>query len=427
MKTIQSCCLLVITLSLLSAQLNAQVIFATARELSLISRGVAQSARKGNPLYIPGKARVGNTGLYPFQVTHVLQRRATKAKRRALEMQKAHPRNKELGNDFLPVSRLRHSNPNLYPFLQTAPVCTPEQINLYLTAQENRLVAQEISRYLEIWPQLKKILPRLRQAADQTPTPADPIGFLAQTIPSEVNTIAIGEIHGFKDIRSFIARFLTSLRQERPDQEIFIFTEALEQGQEFFHVNGKYSVLPNGGRFGLEEVWQAARDNHIPIIGLEPMEVKQELQVKRYALFEHADPDVEYITPFFASLTGIKWRNKIFLKTLEQYRAQHPDALFVVHTGSSHVQYTAPFSLTAKLEVQKTFVLRISPTREQVHKKSPGEPLEEQRFMWDPLGDELNGLESFDQPFLYWQNPQLARIAGADVYIQAQESFIKPL
>lgn len=416
--------LLLIGLCLLSAPLDAQVAIATAKELSMISREVAKSVRAGNPFYIPGKARVGRTGLYPFQVKRVLERRAAKAQHRALKMQQILPWNKKEVQGFLPVSHLRRVNPTLEPLLQTAPVRTPEQINLYLTARENNFFAREVyRRYVEVWAKLAENLPRLRQIADQTTTPADPLGFLARQIPAEVNTIAIGETHGFKDTRLFIARFLTLLRQARPEQEIFVFSEALIEGGQFLHVNGKYSVLPEGGILGLEDVWKAARDNKMPLIGLEPIEVKRDIKAHP-SFFEHAAEQTPYSTPVFASLTGMKWRNERFLKTLEQYRAQHPDALFVVHAGGGHVQYTAPFSIMAKLDAQKTFVLRILPTHEQVQRKFPYLSPESRRLMWDPLGDEFNGTEPFDQPFLYFQDPQLARIAGADAFIQTQEKFL---
>ncbi len=417
-------CLLLISLCILAGPVRAQVAIATAKELSLLSRGVAQSVRKGNPLYIPGKARVGRTGLYSFQVTRVLERRAAHARKHAVRIRQGFPLGKTTIHGSQPVSNFKWGLSGDLPLSRALEHYTPRQKALYLSALENRIFLKEAYRLRDqVWTPLAENLPRLRQAAAQSPQPADPIAFVIQQLPSQINTLAIGEVHCFVPVRSVMAQLLTQLRQARPTQEIFLFTEALEQEQAHFHPQGKYSVLPKEERSGLDQVWRAARDNHIPVIGLEPQEVLQDAQLSLYARFEHADRATHVITPYYASLTGMKWRNKQFAQTIQKYRAQHPDALFVIHTGGMHVEYTAPFSLTAQMNPAKTFVLRILPTEKQVRAEFPEESLPNIYFMWDPLGSELNGAALFNQPFLYWQDPQLARMTGVDAYLQAEERF----
>ena len=65
---------LLICLLAMTFQVQAQVAFATARELSIISRGVKESVRHGNALYVPGAHRVGGAGRYSFQISLALKR-----------------------------------------------------------------------------------------------------------------------------------------------------------------------------------------------------------------------------------------------------------------------------------------------------------------------------------------------------------------
>jgi len=416
--------LLLIGLCVLGGQLNAQVAIATARELALVSRGVKQAMKKGSPVYLPHQSTVGRTGLYSFQIKRVLQRRAAREHQRALAMQRTLPSYRQsVFGGTLPSSNFRHGKTNVDPLLSATTARTPKQIGLYLTAQENRLYVQQMNRlHQQIWPQLQKHLPRLRQAAAHSPRPADPLGFLVREIPSEVNTIAIGEIHAIKNIRAFLARFLFLIRQKHPDREIFFLTEALEKGEEVPLAFTQEELAKS--TYGLEIVWQAARQNKIHLVGLEPKEVVEDGELSRYALFEHKDFHASYVTSVFASLTGMKWRNENFMKTIQSYRQQHPDALFIIHTGNLHVDYNAPFSLTAKMDPQKTFVFNLLPTAKQATEVFWDYPKEDIRFMWDPLSDDTYNLHGFDQPFLYWQDPQLARISGANAYLHTEDRFL---
>ena len=409
--------LLSIGLCLLCTQLDAQVAIATARELALISRGVAKSVRKGNPLYIPGKSFVGRTGLYPFQVTRVLKRRVAKTREAARIAQLNLTR--EGHQSFEPVRRMRQYSENIKPITEPVSyVRTRKQARLYLTAQENRFYLQERHRFSQqILPKLKANLPRLRQAAAQVPQPENPAEFLAQAIPAEVNTLAIGEVHMFESVKSFIVDFLPPLRKARPDQEIIILTELLPKGIEY--PSRKYNRID----YQANMIWLTARQNDIRVIGLETKEVHLNAAAPK-----HEKPNFNVDNPqglshdisFFASANGMKWRNEQFMETIQKYRAEHPNALLVIYTGKMHVEYNAPFSLTSKLDPQKTFVLSVLPSKSEVAEQFPllGEKLT--NFLWQPFSEIEGGMEGFDQPLLYWQDPQLARIAGANAYIRTE-------
>lgn len=409
---------------MLAGQVRAQVAIATAKELSMISRGVAKSVQKGNPLYIPGKARVKNTGLYSFQITHVLRRRAIKS------FVKAHKTRRTLSPDtkyhFLePAIYVGNLNSNTSPLTQSVPYLhTPKQTRLYLIARENRLYIRETKRfYQERLPKLKENLPRLRDGI-YPELPNNPLRFVTRAIPKQVNTIGIGEVHGFKDIRKFIAQFLPEVRKTHPNQEIFLFTEFAIKGREY---SADSLALISDAERG--EIWRAATDNHMKIVGLEPKEVMQDysllnVHLGRNAYFLMSTPEGIRRLPFFASANGIKWRNDAFLQTIQAYRAQHPDALFIIYAGDAHVNTRFPFAITQAFNPEETFVISLRPTYEQAKQAHSELPEKEIRCMWDPLGDEFNGSESFDQPLLYWEDPDLVRLAGANIYLRTEDALI---
>lgn len=409
--------LILIGLCVLAGQANAQVAIATARELSMVSRGVAKSVRKGNPLYIPGKSTVGRTGLYSFQITHVLERRALSS------IVKAHKTRRQLAPNTRsrlldPAVLVGNINENLAPFTRSAPFLrTPRQTRAYLIARENRLYVRETKRlFQEKIPQLEENLPRLREGI-YTHMPEDPVHFVVQAIPKQVNTIGIGEAHGFENMHKFMVRFLPELRKERPNREIFLLTE-------FASREKKYSAGSLDGKDAKRnEIWQAADENNIQIVGLEPKEILQdynELSVQRgenaYVIVSVQGKPMELA--FAGSANAIQWRNEIFLQTIQEHQAQHPDAIFIIYTGSTHINTRAPFAVTLPLDPKKTFVINLLPTRMQVKQRFPQYSGQDTRNVWDPLGDELEGKESFNYPLLYWKDPELARIAGANMYLR---------
>ena len=414
--------LLLIGLCLLSAQVDAQVAIATPKELSMISRGVAKSVRKGNPLYIPGKARVGNTGFYSFQVSHVLRRRVLKSFVKARKTRRALASNTD--QHFLnPAIHVGNVNPNIYPLIQSVPYLhTNKQARLYLVARENRLYVQQTERlFQERLPKLKESLPRLRDGI-YPELPKNPVRFVAKAIPAQVNTIAIGEVHGFENIQQFIARFLPEVRKKYPKREIFLFTEFAPKGSEYI---GDDWILLDPRR---TDIWQTAAKNRMKIIGLEPKEVLADHSILNVHLGKNSyllvsTPHGIRRLPFFASANGIKWRNEAFLQTIQEYRAQHPDALFIVYTGDAHVNTRFPFAITQSLGLQETFVISLRPTYDQAKQAYPKYKETEIRCMWNPF-EEFNDSEAFDGPLLYWEDPELARLAGANIYLRAEDALI---
>ena len=260
-----------------------------------------------------------------------------------------------------------------------------------------------------------------------------------------MNTLAIGEVHHFASVKLFIAKFLPELRKARPNQEIMLFTEFLPEGPEYTPTLLNETILltkkiflpqetadaaarPSEGAALKQIVFQTALDQNIRLIGLEPKEVLRDSSLARSgqrAFFQTDSLDTDRSRVFFASLNGLKWRNEMWTQTIQKYRAEHPDALFIIYAGEGHVDCRMPFSLTAPLDPQKTFVLGVLPTKENVLKAFPNRKETDLRLMWDLFSlDRGKPLEGFDQPFLYWKDPQAKRLTGADAFINVEKQFI---
>ena len=352
-----------------------------------------------------------NAKLYAREVTQILERRVQSAVQRVHQIYTPFLPDGSL--DFPYISRVSGLNPLRVELLGLpAYVRSRKQVALYLAAQENRLHARRLKHFTQhVWPLFAAHEARLKYKSMHMPDIADPLAFLATALPPEVTTLAIGETHDFNSVVALVARFLPLLRQARPDQEIFLFTE--------FHLNAEEYEWDSESVHPYQPVFSQAIKNKIPVIGLEPYECM--VGVLDHIKFEYSTGQrIE----FDYALSGVKRRNKIFMQTIQTYRRLHPNALFIIYTGAEHVYYNNFLSLTTHLDPQKTFVLSVLPTRQEVQARFPKTFADQERYRWDPIGDLIQSEYHFDQPFLYWQD--LAPVTGADAFIHTEKRFIHP-
>ena len=397
--------LLLIGLCLLSAPLDAQVAIATAKELSMISREVAKSVRAGNPFYIPGKARVGRTGLYPFQVKRVMKRRAARTYQQALERQKHF----DDRGKFAGAAVTRLSNLSVIEGKRKLSSHTPS----YIAARENRLYLQEMNRLEnEVYPHIDALFERLKKKAIYSLPHEDPVAFIAQEISPDIQNLFVGETHGFAEIARAVGNLLSQLRHINPQREIILFTEFLPE--DFVWEGEIPDVYKDPILFipGFEiqsklNLWRRARILGIKVVGLEPLGV---------CTISECEPRFQPTNlNFSVSLSGSKFRNEQFAQTLQQYRQEHPQALFVVYAGKKHVKYNRFYSLTNWFKPEETFVLSLSPTSERMEEIYN---FSSSAIDWAPDGTK------FSQSFLYWEDKELSKAAGFDAHIVVEE--IKP-
>ena len=407
---------------LMTAAAHAQTVGTTARELSQLSRQVARAAAK-NTVYVPWEATLADTGVTSSEMTQHLKEMADQS----LVMARTAERNipypyksfytcPRIDMKIVEKWQLEQLHPDM-PYLKRTKHLAP-----YFVSKENRLIEQEIERLKrDVWPQLEARLPELEQAAQNTPQPADPLRYVAQHLPLSVNTLFVGEMHGFEENSQAVYRLLRNLRQAQPNRPIILFTEFLP---EYFRWKGKIPWKYNSknffggfwaGGFDFEyyrTLWEQAREINITTVGLEPYQACLTDDAKLKVDSSHKQDE-----RFDSSLTGLQYRNEKFLEVLRAYRELNPNALFVVYTGAGHVEYHQFASVSTHFNPETTFVLKLVPSVERIAKKlntkedyaqECGHPI--RNFTW--IGE-------FPQKFQFF-NKELAPIAGVDALIRLE-------
>ena len=286
---------------------------------------------------------------------------------------------------------------DLYPHV---PDLRPEELADYILAKQN-LEAREWIPFLQNQQEL------LDQSADELLARATTVkqssrqdmAWLAKQVTDETRYLMIGERHGFAEIPQAVSRLLPLLRVEHPNREIFVFTEFLPENRVWKRDISQAPVekkLP---------VWQMAQLIDIPVIGLEP-EFVEEMQDTEFVC--HSPEGFSYREEMWCCLEGIRLRNERWISTLESYRQDYPNALFVVYAGAGHVVYQEPYSLGRYFASDGTLVAKLYPA--VVNKNG--------RFKhWV---DEFDALThgKFTQRVLWFQDPVSARLAGFDMRIK---------
>lgn len=316
-----------------------------------------------------------------------------------------------MGEPIQQIFKTYDLNPKeLYPeqtFLKNS-----RQTGKYLSARNNRLFMQEIQRMQTVRAQIDENLPRLQQEASSTPQPQDPISWLADIVPEQTTQLFVGEAHLYREIHQAVARLVRSLRARQPEREIFLFTEFLPEnftwGKEPKH---KILQIPEYLQSHFP-TWEQAAEAQVQVIGLELPAAVDDFCEVRY-LNPQGDRDKQSV---WMSLEGVRLRNERWQKTLAQYRAQHPNALFIIYTGADHSMYNRPFTLANPNE--HTFVSVLYPNRYRAFEPSG-------RFSCVPVAKPMKGpLErlvdelDFQRSVVQFQSPGLSQIAGFDVRIK---------
>lgn len=352
----------------------------------------------------------GKAKLSDINISYQLNQRMAQTFRQAEQALEAIPPNRRMimGEPIQQVFKPGElNNPRLYdlPFLKNS-----RQMGKYLAARNNRLLLQEIRRMQQVWAQIDENLPRLRKEAAETEQPENQITWLADSIPERTTQLFIGERHDHSEIHQFVVELVQELRTRQPDRQILLFTEFLPENLKWTK-RYERTLMVREELSQFFPIWNQIVQAQVPVIGLElPQAINDTCSVR----YLRADGFLDKQT-VWASLEAVRLRNERWQKTLATYRAQYPDALFIIYTGADHSLYNRPFTLATPGE--QTFVSVLYPNRyaayessrffsELVAKPMPG-PLER-------LVDQLD----FQRPAVKWQSPDLPAIAGFDVRIK---------
>lgn len=287
------------------------------------------------------------------------------------------------------------------PFLKH-PILGPQLVQAYFFAQNNRLVLKHLREMKTFLPKFNKAISQFYKEAKALAQPENPLLFTAQSIPDHIQNLFIGEVHGYAEVTQFVRDLLPLLREKHPDSKIFLFTEFLEDP----HSGGK-NTLERFARYPLKRlyqpIWESAREQNITVVGLEPAYVSSSM-VRAITMTGKSIEEM-----LWATAEGIRVRNEHWWQILEKYRAENPDALFVIYSGSGHSLYNYPFSLATRTPKASTFMLEVVPDKLLIDG--------ERTTKTDNL-EMIKPSLSFPQPVLKWTDPHLSRISGFDMRIK---------
>ncbi len=231
----------------------------------------------------------------------------------------------------------------LYPHLQNI-LETSEQISSYFIAQNNRRIAHDIVLQKQSFLQKNQATQELK-LRQVIPTQED-MQFVLSQIPDDVQYILIGEVHGYWLIERAIADLINKIGERFTERPIFLFTEFIQQGKiptSTRSIARVISPIGNPNEKKHLSVFEAAFKQNISIVGLEPTFVSH---ISNEMLYSDSRLD----RSMWASREGTALRNQFWKQTLEKYRAQFPDAIFIVHSGNAHLDYTEPTSIGKALK-----------------------------------------------------------------------------
>jgi hypothetical protein len=392
--------------------------------LSLLNAAMRRAA----DLNIPFLPTVGNTGLYSFQISSILDTRAWESFRSACSLQATIPQCHEMifGDPAYRFTSGRGFSPKaLYPGLQ---YYTKKQACNYFLARNNRLFIQEMKRLHRIvWPQVKQELPTIQTLSTSFAQPLDPLEWMAQRVLTpERKKLFLGEVHNFPEIQQQILEFLIRLRQ-LDNRPMIILTEFLPEGYEWKMPEKPLLPLEKGyykqhdvPRYLQEDyrmIWDELASYDFRIIGMEPSRVLYDESTVRVLTSDNAIVKQE----IWATLEGMKLRNQKWQQTIDKYSKENPNALIIVYTGAAHSLYNAPFSIAPKEITKENFVLAFYPHQRVISRTGEdGHLFATTTSLTDPLERLTNFTVAFPQPVLFLENPQLVEAAGFDGRIKVE-------
>ncbi len=354
----------------------------------------------------------GPAKLATINVSHQLDRRMATTFAQAYRAQAQLPANRRMimGEPVAQVFKSGELKPHeLYPeqtFLKNS-----TQTGKYLAARNNRLLLQEIRRMQTLWQQIDDNLPRLHSEAAHTPQPEDPALYLADSMPPQTTQFFIGEAHGYPEIHQVVSQVVQHLRAKQPAREMFLFTEFLPENFQWTGGRPGIALVPEY-LHSFFPVWNQIRQAGVSVIGLELPNAVDDMCTVRYAQANGAISKQSV----WATLEGVRLRNERWQKTLARYRAQHPDALFIIYTGADHSLYNRPFTLATPDE--HTFVSALYPNKYprwvSSGRLTGTTQVTPMRGPLERLVDQLD----FQRDVVKWQSPDLVTLSGFDVRIK---------
>ncbi|MBO4675831.1 MAG: hypothetical protein J5601_07100 [Elusimicrobiaceae bacterium] len=328
---------------------------------------------------------------HPEIITRVLQRRADISYKKASSEFNKHftlfAETYPVKENFIDWEKVPFQAQDVYP---NNPFLTNnEQANLYLQSKINREIIKRISFNNKLYNQISTRLEDLERAQEKcTPEPQEDVDWLIEQIPQNTSYLLLGEYHGMPKVLSTVNSLVRTLRQQQPERKIFLFTEFL------YHTN--HPVVNDFYKDMLTDL-ELDQNLNIPVIGLE-----MELASSHVKVVGERGMFIN-ITDLWATREGLRIRNNYWFNILKKYRAEYPDALFIVYAGIGHLGYTEAHSISHFLPESKTFVISFMPE------------------MYTTDFDSATKKRFYSERILKFNDPKLSHLAGFDVQLRISD------
>lgn len=205
---------------------------------------------------------------------------------------------------------------------------------------------------------------------------------LVQLIPADKKYIFMGEYHE-EPLSLLLQQTIVAYTRLHPGTQVIVFSE--------FAYDTQTSLTSQG--LAVDESLTRYAQNNIRWVGLE-----EKLPAEFYRLIINLS-----YHPVEVSLQGLKARNTHWAEIIKSYRAQYPNAVFFIHSGSLHSDYQEPFSVSSAFNSKESFVMQFIPALEHLQNY--------EKFHLVTRGKYLR------PGTLIWQNPQYAHMAGFNVQV----------
>lgn len=264
----------------------------------------------------------------------------------------------------------------------------------YFIAWHNRLVATVIKERKELKKAIQQNINRLQK--ERVPVTQAPLAMqAADLIPPNTKQILIGEQHQIKGVSQEILSFIKNVQAQNPRRQIIYLTEFLLQDIDPLYTLSIMQLYIKDQPYYDIFFWLST--HNICMMGLEPHYVWGMNSPRLY--LGHLFQPKPFPVPLWESVSGVYLRNQSWRGAIAAARKKYPDALFIIHAGYGHTDYTSPFSIAGMFNPQETFVLRVVQEEESLfHTFSEGK------------------LAGFS--LLGWKDKQLALLAGCDAQIK---------
>ena len=280
---------------------------------------------------------------------------------------------------------------------------SPGMTAKHFLSEHNLQIVKWFPKLEQLRREVENTIPQFQAEKESVRVRADgDMKWLAKQITPDTKYVLFGEIH-VAVIADQIKELLQVLHKQHIERPVLLFTEFLPEGKEWTPDTDESLVYRDN-----IPLFQTAFANGVKVVGLEikqPYHNSQRLNERFLDGFSQEEG-----AGLWETIEGVRLRNSRWIKTLENYREQYPDALFVVHAGTGHVEYSAPYSLGRYFAGKETLVVDVLPMM-IVHPET-GEytPLVSQFDFW------TDGAFVQDR-VLKFNSPRLAHLAGFDIRI----------